>query len=434
MSTALRHAALGGLFVLAAISAVAQQQPPGRRPNTSGDGAADRLVAERVLRLGGAVILEGQQRPILDLDDLPDTDFRLHTLDLVGVSMGAWGLKDELSRLPTIPHLKELYINGGLWYHQPASLVADTIGLFSSATNLEKLVLSKPVQTYIPWEDSVLERLAALPRLEEMRLHQTRLPGDALAPFTHLKYLDLSHNRFFDDRGLGHVGRMSGLTKLYLTGTSITDEGARNLAGLTNLTELALDGTGISDAGLAHLSGLTKLRRLNLLGSTVTDSGLAHLERMPGLEELTLYRTKVSNAGLARLTHLTELRALDVRYSRVTASGARELLARIPGVRVLVDDPSKGAARRAVDAAPVKGKGEEAVANWLRSIGAQVRLRDGHAIAVSLASTSITDREVAMLQELPELEELSLRDTEISDLGAAHLSSIRRLRKLDLSH
>ena len=35
-----------------------------------------------------------------------------------------------------------------------------------------------------------------------MRLHQTRLPGNALAPFTKLKYLDLSHNRFFDDRGL----------------------------------------------------------------------------------------------------------------------------------------------------------------------------------------------------------------------------------------
>jgi hypothetical protein len=64
--------------------------------------SADRVVAERVLRLGGAVILEGQRRPIFDLHDLPDTDFRLHTLDLVGVSMGAWGLKDELSRLPPL--------------------------------------------------------------------------------------------------------------------------------------------------------------------------------------------------------------------------------------------------------------------------------------------------------------------------------------------
>src|SRR5437899_6141914 len=287
MPSAFRRAALAGLLVLAAIPA-AGQAPPARRS----DGDPDRVVAERVLRLGGAVILEGQQRPIVDLDELPDGDFRLHTLDLVGVSMGAWGLKDELSRLPSIPHLKELYINGRLWYNQPVSLVADTIGLFASATDLEKLVLSKPVQTYIPLEDSVLEKLAALPGLEAMRLQQTRLPGNALAPFTKLKYLDLSHNRFFDDRGLRHVGRMSALTTLYLTGTSITDEGLSHLAGLTNLTELALDGTGISDAGLAHRAGLTKLRRLNLLGSTVTDSGLAHLERLTSLEALTLYRPK----------------------------------------------------------------------------------------------------------------------------------------------
>src|SRR5712691_4240260 len=418
----LRSAAFAGAFAMTAVATFAQSP------------TADSIVAERVLHLGGAVIVAGQHIPIRDIDDLPNADFRIRTLDLVGVSMGAWGLKDELSRLPPLPHLKELYINGRLWYNQPPSLVADTIGLFSAATDLEKLVLSKPVQTYIPLEDAVLERLAVLPGIEEMRLHQTRLPGNALAPFTKLKYLDLSHNRFFDDRGLRHVGRMSGLTKLYLTGTSITDEGVRNLAGLTNLTELALDGTGISDAGLAHLAGLTNLRRLNLLGSTVTDNGLAHLERMPGLEELTLYRTKVSNAGLARLARLTRLRALDVRYSRVTASGAKELLARIPAVRVLVDDPSNRTARRAVDAASVQGKGEETVAKWLRSIGAQVRLRGGHAIGVSLASTSITDREMAMLQELPQLEELSLRDTEISDLGAAHLPSIRTLRKLDLSH
>src|SRR5213592_2062978 len=415
MRTALRNAALGGLFVVAAIPAVAQQAAPGYQ-----GGAADRVVAERVLRLGGAVVLEGQQQPILDLDELPDTDFRLHTLDLVGVSMGAWGLKDEPSRLPAIPRLKELYINGRLWYNQPASLVADTIGLFSSATNLEKLVLSKPVQTYIPWEDSVLERLAALPRLEEMQLHQTRLPGNALAPFTRLKYLDLSDNRFFDDRGLRHVGRMSGLTKLYLTGTSITDEGARNLAGLTNLTELALDGTGISDAGLAHLAGLTNLRRLNLQGSTVTDSGLAHLARMARLEELTLYRTKVSNAGLARLAEMTELRALDVRYSRVTAAGVKELLARVPSLTVLADDASNRPTKRTVDAMSVKGKGEDAIVKWLRAIGAQVRIEEGHAVAVSLGSTPITDGDIAILQELPQLEDLSLRDTEISDLGAAH--------------
>src|SRR6266576_2827100 len=108
MVAALRSAAIGGVFLLASISGAAQPSPP---PHAAGDPGADRVVAERVLRLGGAVILEGQDRPIVDLDDLPDRDFRVHTLDLVGVSMGACGLKDELSLLPPIPHLKELYIN-----------------------------------------------------------------------------------------------------------------------------------------------------------------------------------------------------------------------------------------------------------------------------------------------------------------------------------
>src|SRR2546425_2591191 len=188
-SVVVHIAVLSGIFLLAAFPGVAQQ--PGRQSRGSGDGGPDRIVAERVLRLGGAVILEGQRRPILDVEDLPETEFRLHTLDLVGVSMGAWGLKDELSRLPPLPHLKELYLNGRLWYNQPASLVADTIGLFSASTDLEKLVLSKPVQAYIPLEDPVLARLATVPSLPALRLHQTKLPGAALAPFTKLKYLDL---------------------------------------------------------------------------------------------------------------------------------------------------------------------------------------------------------------------------------------------------
>ena len=73
--------------------------------------------------------------------------------------MGAWGLRDELLRWPSLPHLKELYLNGRLWYGQPATLVADTIALFNGSTALEKFVLSKPVQTYIPMEDTVVKRL-----------------------------------------------------------------------------------------------------------------------------------------------------------------------------------------------------------------------------------------------------------------------------------
>jgi hypothetical protein len=51
-------------------------------------------------------------------------------------------VKDQLSRPPPLPHLRELDLNGRLWYNQPASLAADTIGLFAASTDLEKLVLS----------------------------------------------------------------------------------------------------------------------------------------------------------------------------------------------------------------------------------------------------------------------------------------------------
>src|SRR5262245_2550926 len=113
-----------GLLLLAGAGAGAQQRSAPPRD--------DRIVAERVLRLGGTVMLDGLPRAVRDLDDLPEGEVHIRTLDLVGVSMGAWGLKDELSRLPPLPHLKELYLNGRLWYNQPVSLVADTIGLFAA--------------------------------------------------------------------------------------------------------------------------------------------------------------------------------------------------------------------------------------------------------------------------------------------------------------
>src|SRR5688572_8380856 len=287
----------------------------------------DRIVTEWALRMGGRVVLEGQREPIEELSALPDSDFRIRTLDLVCVTFRAYGLRDEVSRLPALPHLKELYVNGRVWYGQPVAVVGEYLSLFAGSTALEKLVFSKPVQTYIPLEDPALKMVQSLANLGELRLHQTRTPGEALAPFTHLKYLDLSYNSFFNDIGMRRVGAMKELTKLYLRSTSVTDAGLQNVAGLTNLTELVLAGLNISDTGLKHLAGLNKLRRLDLQGANVTDAGLDALLGMPELEELSLYRTKVSNAGLAKLAALKRLRELDLRYSRATSAGIQELVA-----------------------------------------------------------------------------------------------------------
>ena len=169
----------------------------------------DRVVAEWMIRMGGSVVLEGERRPITDLAQLPPTDFRLHTLNFSGITQWASPLEEELKRLPPIPHLKELYLNGRLWYDQPTSMVASTLKLFAASTQLEKLILSKPVQTYIPLEDSAIRNLEPLRNLKEVRAHQTRILGAALAQFK-LTYLDLNYDRTFDDRGMSSLANMPG--------------------------------------------------------------------------------------------------------------------------------------------------------------------------------------------------------------------------------
>src|SRR5262249_41505371 len=149
----------------------------------------------------------------------------------------------------------------------------------------------------------------------------------------------------------------------------------------------------------AHISGLTKLRRLDLLGSIVTDAGLIHLQKMTDLEELNLYRTKVSNAGLAQLAPLKRLRALDLRYSRVTSSAIDAGKARLRNRTVLAAETVARGSRRTSDMASVAGRGEDAAASWLQSLGAQVERRDGHVAGLSLRSTPIVDRELAILSE-----------------------------------
>jgi Leucine-rich repeat (LRR) protein len=393
--------------------------------------ASDRIWAEWMLRMGGAVVLEGQQKLIADLADLPTTDFRIHTLNFTGITMYGASLQDELRHLPPLPHLKELYINGRLWYDQPAPRLADTIGLFASSTELEKLVLSRPVQTYIPMNDAALKQLAPLKNLKELRVRQTRSPGLELSAFP-LTHLDLNYVVAFGDDGMSRLKNMSTLTELYVRGTSITDEGLKNLAGLTNLVELDLADDNLSDAGLSALGGLTKLRKLSLQGADVTDAGLDVLRNMPELQELSLYRTKVSNAGLAKLSALKNLRAVDLRYSRATGAGVRELMSSLPNADVLLQDSSSVAPKRTKDAAAVATQGEPAIGQWLQSIGGKVQLKDGHVTSASLAGTTIADAELATLAKLPQLGDLSLQHTEVSSVGLAHLSSIKSLRSLDL--
>ena len=129
---------------------------------------------------------------------------------------------------------------------------------------------------------------------------------------------------------------------------------------------------------------MTKVRRLDLSGSKITDAALESFRGMTELEILSLYRTQVSDLGLTKLSGLRRLRQLDLRYSRVTSSGVERLAANVPNARVEFQDSSNRPSKPQADAAAVRGKGEDAIADWLRSIGGKVTVRNGHVFGRSI--------------------------------------------------
>ena len=101
--------------------------------------------------------------------------------------------------------------------------------------------------------------------------------------------------------GLAHIGTLSQLELLDLTGFRMTDANLADLRQMTHLKWLWLDCTNTSDAGLEHLKGLIRLQSLGLRGNQITDAGLEHLKRSRELRYVNLAGTKVTEQGVESL-------------------------------------------------------------------------------------------------------------------------------------
>ncbi len=97
--------------------------------------------------------------------------------------------------------------------------------------------------------------------------------------------IGLSYQPLVDNSTLARVAKHGSLTRLYLRGTRITDNGLKHLNGLTKLEKLDLAETGITDAGLVHLSGLSSLKKLYVRETRVTQAGVRNLKQaLPNVE------------------------------------------------------------------------------------------------------------------------------------------------------
>lgn len=250
--------------------------------------------------------------------------------------------------------------------------------------------------------------LEALTGLERLSLFNTRVTDAGLAclcSLSKLRELDLGLTQV---RGNG-LRHLQGLARLeVLTNPVDTDAGLAYLCKLTGLKVLHLAHARVTPAGLANLRPLVNLQTLSLWNATVTDEGLAHLQELRRLEELELSGTQIEGRGLIYLRKMNQLRKLSLGGTPLTDAGLA-YMPRMTGLQQLhiwqtqVTDTGLSRLR--------KLKGLE----WLH-----------------LGDTYITDAGLAHLSGMTGLQSVSLNGTQISDKGIPRLCKLKKLQWLYL--
>ncbi|MGH7136470.1 MAG: leucine-rich repeat domain-containing protein, partial [Pirellulales bacterium] len=220
------------------------------------------------------------------------------------------------------------------------------------------------------------------------------------------------------DEALAHVARLTGLRAIDLQSTCITDAGLAGFDALTNLEEIDLgafavnrQGFGVGDGALRVLARLPKLRNLQLRLTKVTDAGLAELVQCRTLTHLGLAATKVSDAGLVHLTKLPRLEDLGLGVTREGANVTNEGLKTIGKLA--------GLTRLDLSGTKITGEG-------------LVHLKELKKLkTLSLDSTDVGEADLAHLEPLQSLERLRLYTKHnTTDVAAEHLSRLKSLRDL----
>ncbi len=180
-----------------------------------------------------------------------------------------------------------------------------------------------------------------------------RQSGATSASFAGGRFYSPSHLADADLLSLRELHRLENLNLANCL--NITDAGLAAISPLKDLRDLDLSrkpavlsftfssanpGAKLSDAALMHLRPLSRLTSLSLSGNQITDAGLAQLSGLRSLEVLELDDTPVTDAGLEHLKRMPRLKFLSLVKTRVTKEGAMALERAIPGLVIMLDDPS----------------------------------------------------------------------------------------------
>ena len=119
----------------------------------------------------------------------------------------------------------------------------------------------------------------------------------------------------FADSHLEAVSRCHSIENVFLTGTSVSEEGFRHLGKMSRLRSLMVGGTEIDSAALRHLVDLPQLESLDLSGWRLDSEGWKNLSEMQNLKALRLFGAEIASEDLHFLADLVHLEGLVITHT-----------------------------------------------------------------------------------------------------------------------
>lgn len=279
------------------------------------------------------------------------------------------------------PLLTEIVIQDG------SNLKADDLTLFGKLSDLEKLQIFN-CRTL---NDEMAATLSGLKGLKSLALTNSAIT-DATAEmivksFPDLTDLDLSSNTNMSSGVIKIISAMGKLQRLTLVQNRINDIGAQRIAKLKELRSLDLRGNmEAGNMALDVVGDLPKLTAFKHRSTAVDDTGMEALSRNQTLESLLLQDFVITDQSGPYIAKLGKLSQLEI--FRCQGFGTEGVLA-------------------------LKGMGLT-----------RLTLRD---------LPNVDDRAMEVFDDLPKLRRLYLHELpSVSDFGLKHLSALKSLELLDI--
>jgi internalin A len=233
---------------------------------------------------------------------------------------------EALSYIGSLGALKQLHL-------QVPKMQGKYLKDLNNLHELEELSLSVPE---VSDRDLLAIDFKRLPKLTTLVLRATQISQaniESLRSCTSLRHLTI--NGTANDETCKLLGTLTGLQRLWIGESAISDVGLQSISSLKSLRHLSLRETESTKTGLSYLRKLPALEYLDLESSDkIDDDAIEEVSRIDTLLELWLYDVPVTDRSLDYLSQMSALEHFILFDTKITPAGIAKFQIAAPNVMV----------------------------------------------------------------------------------------------------